>query len=166
MYPGCPPQGWQPHRSSRKSAADLCLHKTYVGKLLWLVNIPLGITKSPISLHFSSSFVTFSSSTLLATAMTPSRSWEIIKEAYPAWWHLSHTALWENTSLINTLCKGQNSAQAPSLKGNFHSWRQQSVTAHLFHLENDCEWQKKPHFLWQKCAVLLMVLNTIFLRRY
>lgn len=72
-----------------------------------------------ISYYFLSSFfcscVTSSSSTSSPTATTPSRSWVITLAAWPASLRLRRTVLWENTSLINTLCKGHSSTvtQAP-----------------------------------------------------
>lgn len=68
--------------------------------------------------HFFCSCAISSTSISSSTVTTPSRSWAIILVAWLASLQWRQTALWENTSLINTLCKGPSSTvtQAPYIR--------------------------------------------------
>lgn len=59
--------------------------------------------------YFFCSCVTSSRSTSSPTAMKPSRSWATMLAVWVASLLLRHTALWENTCLTNTPCKGHSS---------------------------------------------------------
>lgn len=59
--------------------------------------------------YFFCSCVTSSRGTSSPTAMKPSRSWATTLAVWAASLLLRHTALWENTCLTNTPCKGHGS---------------------------------------------------------